>query len=71
MVSTSQVSQYNYLDLFFISPLKQIDWMPSVKQVRGTLPTVFREKIYTIINGSEVFIETPSDLALHLSTWSK
>ena len=48
--------------------------MPSVNQVRGTLPTVFREKFpttYAIIDGSEVFIETPSDLAMQSSTWSQ
>ena len=50
--------------------LKEIDWMPSVNQVRGTLPTVFREKFpttYGISDGSEVFIETPSDLAMQSS----
>ena len=48
--------------------------MPSVNQVKGTLPTVFREKFpttYAIIDGSEVFIETPSDLAMQSSTWSQ
>ena len=53
--------------------MKEIDWMPSTTQVLGTLPTVFREKFpttYAIIDGSEVFIETPSDLAMQSSTWS-
>ena len=48
--------------------------MPSVNQVRGTLPTAFREKFpttYVIIDGREVFIETPSDLVMQSSTWSQ
>jgi len=48
--------------------------MPSVKQVRGTLPVVFQEKFpttYAIIDGNEVFIETSSDLAMQSSTWSQ
>ena len=53
---------------------KEIDWMPAVDQVLGTLPTVFREKFpttYAIIDGCEVFIETPSDLLMQSSTWSQ
>ena len=48
--------------------------MPAVDQVVGTLPAAFREKYpttYAIIDGSEVFIETPSDLHLQSSTWSQ
>ena len=47
--------------------------MPSVKQVEGTLPSAFREKYpttYCIIDGSEIFMETPSDLHMQSSTWS-
>ncbi len=36
--------------------------MPSVEQVLGTLPPSFKEKYpntYAIIDGSEIFIETP------------
>eukprot|EP00731_Ephydatia_muelleri_P019540 Em0012g365a len=54
--------------------LKEIDWIPSVDQVFGTQPIEFREKFpstYAIIDGSEVFIETPSDLHLQSSTWSQ
>ena len=54
--------------------MKEIDWMPAVNQVMGTLPTVFRDKFpttYAIIDGSEVFIETPSDLMMQSSTWSQ
>ncbi len=74
-LSTSQISRYITTWICFLyHHLKEIDWMPSVKQVRGTLPTVFREKFpstYVIIDGSEVFIETPSDLAMQSSTWSQ
>ena len=48
--------------------------MLSVEQVRGTLPCAFEEKFpttYAIIDGSEVFIETPSDLHMQSSTWSQ
>ena len=47
--------------------------MPSASQVRGTLPHVFKEKYpctYAIIDASEFFLETPSDLRLQSSTWS-
>ena len=46
--------------------------MPSVEQVTGTLPPVFRERYpstYAIIDGSEIFIETPSDLHIQPSTF--
>ena len=39
--------------------------MPTVQQVAGTLPCAFKEKYpdtYAIIDASEIFIETPSDL---------
>ena len=48
--------------------------MPAINQVKRTLPTTFREKFpstYAIIDGSEVFIETPSDLHMQSSTWSQ
>ena len=48
--------------------------MPAVEQVKGTLPIAFRQKFpstYAIIDGSEVFIETPSDLHMQSSTWSQ
>ncbi len=47
--------------------------MPTVQQVVGTLPSAFREpypSTYAIIDGSEVFIETPTDLHMQSSTWS-
>ena len=51
-----------------------MDWMPSVEQVKATLPSAFKERFattYAIIDGSEVFIETPSDLFMQSSTWSQ
>ena len=59
---------------FLYNHLKEIEWMPAISQVSGTLPTSFREKFpttYAIIDGSEVFIETPSDLFMQSSTWSQ
>ena len=47
--------------------------MPCVDQLRGTLPTSFHERYHTtyaIIDGSEIFLETPSDLHMQSSTWS-
>ena len=48
--------------------------MPAVEQVKGTLSIAFRQKFpstYAIIDGSKVFIETPSDLHMQSSTWSQ
>ena len=49
--------------------------MPTVDQVLGTQqPLAFKENLpstYAIIDGSEVFIETPSDLHMQSSTWSQ
>ena len=45
-----------------------------VEQVAGTLPHAFKDKYestYAIIDGSEIFIETPSDLYMQSSTWSE
>ena len=64
------ISVHNNLDLLFI---QEVDWMPCVDQLRGTLPTSFHERYHTtyaIIDGSEIFLETPSDLHMQSSTWS-
>jgi len=48
--------------------------MPSVEQVAGTFPCEFKEKFpttFAIIDGSEIFIETPTDLHMQSSTWSQ
>ena len=41
-ISVALVSRYftTYLDLFLYHHLKEIDWMPSVKQVEGTYFTI-------------------------------
>ena len=47
--------------------------MPTVNQVKATLPHAFKEKYpntYAIIDASEFFPEIPSDLRLQSSTWS-
>ena len=48
--------------------------MPTVEQVKETLPAGFKLKYsttYCIIDASEIFMETPSDLFLQSSTWSQ
>ncbi len=49
--------------------------MSSIEQVSGTLPPAFHEyypTTYAIIDGSEIFLETPTDLQKQSSTctWS-
>jgi len=59
---------------FLYHHLKEVDWMPTVEQVWATQPAVFKEKFpttYIIIDGSEIFLETPSDLYMQSSTWSQ
>ena len=74
-LSTAQVSHFITTWICFLyHHLKEIDWMPSVDQVWATIPTAFKEKFpttFAIIDGSEVFIETPSDLHMQSSTWSQ
>ena len=74
-LSASQTSRYLTTWICFLyRQLKEIDWMPAVDQVFETLPSAFKEKFpntYAIIDGSEVFIETPSDLYMQSSTWSQ
>ena len=52
--------------------MKEIDWMPSPAQVMSTLPPAFKgySSTFAIIDASEIFLETPSDLRLQSSTWS-
>ena len=74
-LSPSQTSRYLTTWICFLyHQLKEIDWMPAVDQVFETLPSGFKEKFpntYAIIDGSEVFIETPSDLQMQSSSWSQ
>ena len=54
--------------------LKELDWSPSVEQMISTLPHSFKTSYpdtYAIIDGSEIFLETPSDLFMQSSTWSQ
>ena len=73
-ISESLVSRYITTWLCFLyQHLKEIEWMPAVDQVTSTLPHAFHDKYpttFAIIDGSEVFIETPSDLQMQSSTWS-
>ena len=73
-VSVASVSRYFITWICFLYfHLKEIDWMPTVDQVKATLPHAFREKYlttYIIIDGSEIFIETSNDLQHQSSTWS-
>ena len=61
------------MDMFPLSPLEG-DRVGTNSRASGTLPHSFRKlypNTYAIIDGSEVFIETPSDLNLKSSTWSQ
>ena len=46
--------------------------MPSPSQVASTLPPAFKgySSTFAIVDASEIFLETPSDLRLQSSTWS-
>ena len=74
-ISTSSVSCYLTTWICFLyHHLKELDWSPSIEQVMGTLPHSFRKNFpstYAIIDGSEIFIQTPSDLYMQSSTWSQ
>ena len=75
-ISVTQVSCYVTTWICFMCQhfKKEIDWMPAVEQVFATQPYAFRDKFpttYAIIDASEVFMETPSDLHLQSSTWSQ
>ena len=73
-ICESLVSRYVTTWICFLyHHLKEVKWMPEVEQVRATLPHSFRQAYSTtfaIIDGSELFIQTPSDLQLQSSTWS-
>ena len=73
-VSKSLVSKYFITWVCFLyQHLKEIVWTPSAEQVASTLPCAFQEKYpttYSIIDASEIFIETLSDLFVQSSTWS-
>ena len=53
--------------------LKEIDLFLTKEQVAGTLTNLFRLKYLNtvaIIETSEIFVETPSDLVLQFTSWS-
>ena len=74
-ISIGLVSRYVTTWICFLyQQLKEIQWMPTQQQVAANLPHVFKENYsltYAIIDGSEIFIETPSDLQMQSSTWSE
>lgn len=73
-ICESLVSRYVTTWICFLyHHLKEVKWMPEVEQVQATLPHSFRlaySTTFAIIDGSEIFIQTPSDLQLQSSTWS-
>ena len=61
------------MDFFLHQHFKELDWLPTVEQVKA-LPCAFQRSYpdtYAIIDGSELFIETPSELFMQSSTWSQ
>ena len=73
-IATSTASKYFITWIYFLyHHLSELQWMPTVEQVRGNLPQAFKDKFpdtYAIIDATEVFIETPCDLHNQSSTWS-
>jgi len=73
-ISVGLVSKYITTWICFLyHHLKEIDWIPTVQQVSTTLPVAFKKEYpttYAIIDASELFLETPSDLHMQSSTWS-
>ena len=73
-ISMGLVSRYFTTWVCFLyHQLKEIKWCPDVEQVFATQPVAFKDKYpktYCIIDASEVFIETPTDLFMQSSTWS-
>jgi len=74
-LSISQASRYFTTWVCFLyHHIKEINWTPSTDQVWATLPPIFKERYpttYVIIDASEIFIETPTDLHMQSSTWSQ
>ena len=73
ILSTSVSCYFITWVCFLYHQLSELNWYPSTEQVKGTMPTIFREKyptIVAIIDASEIFIETQSDLVLQSSSWS-
>ena len=73
-ISQPTVSRYFITWVSFLyCYLSEIDWWPSTDQVHIFCPSAFRDKypvVFAIIDATEVYLETPSDLFLQSSTWS-
>jgi hypothetical protein len=73
-ISKTTVSRYFITWVCFLyNELREVEWFPSQEQISGTLPHAFRERYpntVAIIDASEFFLETPSDLALQSTSWS-
>ena len=73
-IAASTVSKYFITWISFLHKhLAELEWAPTVEQVKCTLPQAFREKFpdtYARIDASKIFIETPCDLQCQSSTWS-
>ena len=73
-ISKTTVSRYFITWVCFLyNELKVVAWFPSKEEVAGTLPHYFRERYSTtvaIIDASEIFVETPSDLAIQSTAWN-
>lgn len=73
-ISVSSVSKYFITWVCFLyRHLSELNWMPEVEQVKATLPHAFKDKYpqtYLILDATELFIETPTDLHIQSSTWS-
>lgn len=73
-VSVSTVSRLVTTWICFLHDyLAKLKWWPRKEVVLQHLPTAFREKYPTticIVDASELYIETPTDLHLQSSTWS-
>ena len=69
-MSTALVSKFFVTWVSFMyQQLKELNWTPSPEQVSSTFQEKF-SSTYSIIDATEVFIETPSDLYVQSSTWS-
>lgn len=73
-IAVSTVSKYFITWVCFLyRHLSEINWMPEVAQVKATLPHSFKDKYpqtYLILDATEIFLETPTDLHIQSSTWS-
>ena len=73
-ISAASVSRYFITWVCFLyHHFREIDTLPLREQVIRTLPAAFEEKYastYIIIDATEFFLETPTDMCLQSSTWS-